>query len=96
MKNDENIIIDDIGICGGIDLSLSFSFSKIKILYLSGNFNKESFSMFNDSCNDKFDWFEELSILIFKNKILFDNIVNNIKNCKNIKKLEIPIEHFNI
>ena len=96
LKNDENIIIEDINIHQGYQGKtqiLSFSFSKIKILFMTGYFNKESFSLFNDTCNDKFDSLEDLTIYDIKNKIIFDNIINNIKNCKNLKNLTMPINY---
>ena len=96
LKNDENIIIEDIYIHQGYQGKaqiLSFSFSKIKILFISGYFNKESFSLFNDTCNDKFDSLEDLTIDGIKDKIIFDNIINNINNCKNLKKLSMPINY---
>jgi len=96
LKNDENIIIEDINIHQGYQGKtqiLSFSFSKIKILFMTGYFNKESFSLFNDTCNDKFDSLEDLTIYGIKDKIIFDNIINNIKNCKNLKNLSMPINY---
>ena len=96
LKNDENIIIEDINIHQGYQGKtqiLSFSFSKIKILFMTGYFNKESFSLFNDTCNDKFDSLEDLTIYDIKDKIIFDNIINNIKNCKNLKNLTMPINY---
>ena len=96
LKNDENIIIEDINIHQGYQGKtqiLSFSFSKIKILFMTGYFNKESFSLFNDTCNDKFDSLEDLTIYGINDKIIFDNIINNIKNCKNLKNLTMPINY---
>ena len=96
LENDENIIIENISINNGNEGKpqiLSFSFSKIKNLFITGNFNKESFSLFNDTCNDKFDSLEDLTIEGLKDKNIFDNIINNIKNCKKLKNLTMPIHN---
>ena len=92
LKNDKTIIIEQITIYSNLDLILSFSFSKIKSIDLKGEFNMDSFSLFKDICNDIFYSLEYLSIETLRNKTIFNNLVNNLKNCKNLKQLIIPID----
>jgi hypothetical protein len=95
IKNDENICIDTINIYSNLNTILPFSFSKIKVLYLSVELlNTVSFSLFNNNCNDIFYSLEYLYIECKENTSKFEiliNLSNNIMNCKNLKKLEIEI-----
>ena len=91
VKNDENIFIEHIVINAISNITISFSFSKIKILELYGELKYESFSLINESCADIFSSLESLNIFPLKNMPSYNNLAKNIKHCKNLKKLYIPI-----
>ena len=91
MKNDENIFIEKIVIYTELNLLLSFSFSKIKFLRIDGEFNVESFSLLNENCKDIFYSLKFLGLCYLKNKSLFNNLAKNIKNCKNLECLMVPM-----
>ena len=95
LNNDENMCIEDIRITliYNFDNTVSFSFSKIKNIYLRlESFNKVNFSLFNNNCNDIFYSLENLDIGCKQNITnleIINNLSKNIEKCKKLTVLKI-------
>ena len=94
-ENVENIKIETIQINSNFNRKIYFSFSKIQNLYLYvDSLDVNTFSLFNNNCNDNFCSLKELIIHCGSYPIeleLFNNLYNNIDKCLILKKLSIEL-----
>lgn len=95
LENNENVIIETLNIQFTFMKEISFSFNKIKNLYLHIDLiEKDTFPLFNDECPYTFNSLKQLVIsnLNFPTEMeVFSNLCKNINNCINLEKLSIGL-----
>ena len=95
LENNDNVIIETLNIQFTFMKEISFSFDKIKNLYLYIDLiEKNTFPLFNDECPYIFNSLKQLLIsnLNFATEMeVFSNLCKNINNCINLEKLSIEL-----
>ena len=90
LENNDNVIIETLNIQFTFMKEISFSFDKIKNLYLYIDLiEKNTFPLFNDECPYIFNSLKQLLIsnLNFATEMeVFSNLCKNINNCINLEK----------